>query len=133
MPRYDYRVLDDKGNDTEEVVELVYPMREDKPEIATLDDGRKARYDAALTLQTVNKPGTAGYPHTLWCFSCTPSQVEEYRRMYPDRTYTDSGECITHSLSETNRIAKSEGCVDQSAFAPVRSSSRQTIRSVAHA
>lgn len=132
MAAYDFRIIDDAGNDTPEIVELRFPMG-DRPEMVTLPDGRTARFDFSTTAKHV-KTEQPKSGQVLWAFSTTPNQVDEYRRRHPNRTYLDNGYLVSNSWAETKRIVSEEGCVDKSAFAPVKNNTaRHTLMRVSHA
>lgn len=132
MAAYDFRIIDDDGSPTGEVVELRYPMG-DRPNVVTLEDGRTAMFDFQSTARTI-KSENAESGQELWAFSTTANQVDEFRRKFPNRTYRDDGMLISHSYSETKRIVKEHGCVDTSAPQKIKSeNARKTLMRISHA
>lgn len=113
MPMYDFRVLTAQGEDTDETVELHFRVSE-RPDVATLPDGRRARFDLATTARSVRTTPSGMYPREILALGCHPDQVPEFRRKHPEREFTASGDCIARDASHEKAMFKKAGLTNTS-------------------
>ena len=116
---YCYRVLDENGNETDEVIELTLPSKEMKREITTRD-GRRAVVDVRAQ-QGLSRGGNHGYPYWSDAFFANPEVQEKWRDHYRskgvrDIEYNKEGQLRVRSAAHRRALMKANGYVDFNSY-----------------
>lgn len=111
MPTYTYRVLDNLGRKTDELVDLIFPF-EDRPDIATLDDGRRAEFDFGATVGSVNTTPPGAWPRLSNALGVNRKQVADFNKKYPHHGYQADGRVKLESPAHARRVLADRGAVD---------------------
>ena len=124
--RYYFRILDEKGNGTDEVVEQNLSMF-DVTEVVCLPDGRKARRDFALNLPRMfakpdnviqGRRGKPAYPYHSDAMGCHPKQIPEMQAFLKSRgthaDYSPDGRLKVESHSHREKVRKALRLADLS-------------------
>lgn len=105
MPTYTYRVLDKLGRKTEELIDLIFPS-DSRPDITTLDDGRKAEFDFGATVAGVNTTPAGAWPRLSNALGVNRKQVEAFNKKYPHHGYQKDGRLKIESPGHLKQILK---------------------------
>lgn len=108
MPTYVYRVLDEAGSPTDELVEQTYGSFRDRQDRITLPDGKEAVYDFGATAAGVNTTPASVYPRPLYQLSTTPENARAAAKA-TGLDYRSDGTLWVNSSSDMRKVLKMPG------------------------